>query len=568
VAFASSDRNSSPSPWWGWFGTRSAALVAVWGLCLGFAAQRLHHAWTEFGNRATTPADRQRADGNSGHTQIDFGGQWVMGRMIATGRGPELYHRPAQWKVVREGFPPSAESPYVRRNADAPRHLREPEARDEDIRHDADWLMFSFMGEDKPRPDGRPPIGGPLYPPVHAVLYSPLGLIDQPQRAYYLFQLLTIALTFVTGLGVARLSRGRVWWPAATLVILLYPGYRSGIDLAQNHVLSLAILVWGWVLATRGRDGLGGVVWGLLALKPTWAAAFFLVPLVMGRWRFCLAMGLTGAALGAATLPIVGLQAWFDWLEVGREASTLYTVNKNWIGLSRDLSGIPRRMLIDYTLPESQRSNWLADATGWALWAAVFVPTIAIYLWRGDRRYRTGLGAGFLFLGAYLCCYRFMYYDVLLSVLPLAVLFADPRYFFRPTAFEVRPVGEPAADLLRSRWIGTVNSFPLTILAMLLLIENWLLHLQVQGSLGLGYFATTASAASGGTAKHVPTVSAEVTLFQAWETVLLLLLWGWCLWRLVAGKDWGEPAQAAPRSASSAAPMSGERISDSPTSTA
>jgi hypothetical protein len=39
----------------------------------------------------------------------------------------------------------------------------------------------------------------------------------------------------------------------------------------------------------------------------------------------------------------------------------------------------------------------------WALWFAVFLPTVAIYLTCGRVRFRTGLGAGFLALGAYLC---------------------------------------------------------------------------------------------------------------------------------------------------------------------
>ncbi len=549
------DGQPAPSRWWHWFGTRSAALVALWALCLGYAVQRLEHARTEFGTRSTTPVEKQRADGNSGHAQIDFGGQWVMGRMIATGRGRELYHRDALWEVVREGYPESDESPYVRRHAG-------PATRHDSICHDADDLMYSFMGQGLTKADGTPEIGGPLYPPIHAILYSPLGMIDRPQRAYYLFQFLTVGLTVLAGLGVSKLTRGRVWWPAATLVILLYPGYRSGLDLAQNQVLTLNILVWGWVLATRGRDGLGGMVWGLLAFKPVWAAAFFLAPLLMGRWRFCLVMVLTGVVLGLATFPVVGVQAWFDWLAVGREATATYAVNENWIGLSRDLSGIPRRMLTDFAVPESRRASRVTDAAGWALWAAVFVSTVAVYLWRGDRRYRTGLGAGFLFLGAYLCCYRFMYYDVLLSVLPFAVLLAEPRRFLHTATYEVR-----RTDLAgRSpRWVGRVNSFPLTTLALLILIENWLLHLKPRGQVGLGYFATTAP----GKAAIVPTVTAELTLFEAWETYLLLLLWGWCLVRLVLGQDWGEPAGAAtPRSASSADPMSGDRISDSPTRTA
>ena len=41
------------------------------------------------------------------------------------------------------------------------------------------------------------------------------------------------------------------------------------------------------------------------------------------------------------------------------------------------------------------------------------------------RRGFTGEVAGFVLLGAYLSCYRFMYYDALLAFLPLAVLVAS-----------------------------------------------------------------------------------------------------------------------------------------------
>ncbi len=587
-----------PERYWRWVETRQGALVLLWVLCLVYAGQRLYHARTEFGNLPDAPTDLRRADGNAGHTQIDFGGQWVMGRMVVTGHARELYHRDVQWRIVREGFPPEGESPFMRRNA-GPRPLRDPESRNEDIRHDAEWLMYAFMGKDSPRwgeADGaatlplaaggvspnplaaaallaeandrltpelvaevnEPRIGGPLYPPVHGFLYAPIGMIDDPQTAYYVFQVFTVGLTFVAGLGVSRLTRGRVRWPAATLLVLLYPGYRSGLDLAQNQVVTLTILVWGWVPATRGRDGLGGVVWGLLAFKPVWAAAFFLAPLLMRRWRFCAAMVATGAVLGAATLPFVGLQAWFDWLAVGRMASELYLVNKNWIGLSRDLSGIVHRVLVDFSRPEAERAHRTADLVAWALWAAVFVPTVLLYLWRGHPRYRTGLGAGFLFLGAYLCCYRFMYYDALLSVLPLALLFAEPWRYLRTTAFDLRttpaprpgdPLPTPSAapdDPLRPRWVGYVNSFPLTILGVLLLVENWLLHFDVAVQIGAGYFGTVVTSPDGGTVKIVPHVIGELTIFQAWDTLLLIVLWLWCGWRLLTGEDWGEPAPARP----------------------
>ncbi len=580
VAVQRSDGWFIPPLYWRWVASRPFLLVVLWLVCLAYAGQRLYRARTEFDNRPDKTADKHRADGNSGHTQIDFGGQWVMGRMLVEGHGRELYNRNRQWPVVWAGFPVEDEPPYVRRNA-FPQHLREEEAWGEDIRHDAEWMMEWFMGKDSPRwgeaaaaatlplagggltanpfaaaaltataaerlpPQlvddvSRPATGGPLYPPIHAFFYAPIGLFDRPRDGYLVFQLLSLALTFVAGLGITRLSRGRIWWPVATTAILLFPGYRSGLDLGQNHVVTLTLLVWGWVFTARGREGVGGVLWGLLAFKPVWAVAFLLVPVVMLRWRFALAMCLTGAALIAVTLPVVGVAAWKDWLANGREASVVYNVNQNWIGLSRDLSGIVRRVMVDFKAPEAERDNVVAARLAWGLWVTVFVPTVVIYLCRADRRYRTGLGAAFLTLGAYLCCYRYMYYDVLLAVLPLALLFADPGRFLRGPVFDFRVAPNPGVTetmpTLSSpphrdgSWVGYLNSFALTLLAALYLAENWLMHYGIEVSAVFGFLTTGAQPRK---------LSAEVNLFHAWDTLLLLAMWVWCGYRLLVGKDWG-----------------------------
>ncbi|MFX6201976.1 glycosyltransferase 87 family protein, partial [Acinetobacter baumannii] len=74
----------------------------------------------------------------------------------------------------------------------------------------------------------------------------------------------------------------------------------------QNPPLTLLFLIWGWALIVRDRPTAAGVVWGLLAFKPVWALAFFLVPFLTGRWRTCLAMLLTAGFLVVLTLPFVG----------------------------------------------------------------------------------------------------------------------------------------------------------------------------------------------------------------------------------------------------------------------
>src|SRR5262249_15420117 len=150
--------------------------------------------------------------------------------------------------------------------------------------------------------------------------------------------------------------------------------------------VSLVFLIWGWVLIARGRPGWGGVVWGLLAYKPVWAAVFFLALVLTRRWRAAVAMLGTGAALAALTLPFVGWHSWLDWLQVGREADQEYKVDENWISCSRDLVSIPRRWLLDFSLPKDERDrNWLPPALiGWGLLLAVVGVTVhvAVQRWR------------------------------------------------------------------------------------------------------------------------------------------------------------------------------------------
>lgn len=216
---------------------RRFALLSAWLTCFGYLGERFHHARTEFDDKPDTPADRRRADGNSGHAQIDFGGQWVMARTVVTGHGRELYHRQRQWQVVRDGYPDASTSAFARRHT-GPGHIRPPDVPLSDTRTDAVNLMDWFMGQDSPAwsqvatavglplmasdplaasvllaeaerqvtPDvvaavTRPAVGGPLYPPVHALLYSPLGLLAPPD-AYLVFQSVSLALTLLAGLAL------------------------------------------------------------------------------------------------------------------------------------------------------------------------------------------------------------------------------------------------------------------------------------------------------------------------------------------------------------------------------
>jgi hypothetical protein len=370
-------------------------LVGAWVLALCGGAIALGYAWAWAG------ADPRRLDGNGGHASIDFGGQWLMGRMIVEGEGRRLYQRATIRAVLERNYPRSDEDPAEALNKS-------------DVDKLMDWLS---EGDGKIAPET---LGGPLYPPIHGLMCAPLGCLP-PRVAFRTMQTLNLLLVFALGWLAERWSQGRVWWPVASLLLMLWPGYAGAINLGQNAVVSLLFLTVGWFLAVRGYPLAGGMAWGLLAFKPVWAVAFFPVTLLAQRWRMALGMLLSGLTLVVLTLPLVGVQSWIDWVAVGRLATKGYSRDETWIVLSRDVQGAVRRLFL--SAPNAELPSRLAVGCWLCLWAAAVI----LPLWR-PRAMRAdhGPAAAFLLLGAWIGCFHFMYYDTLLAALPMLLLFV-PR---------------------------------------------------------------------------------------------------------------------------------------------
>ncbi len=470
--------------------------VAAWTLALSMGAGRWLNA--RFGFEKP-----ERMDGNHGHTTIDFGAQWLMGRMITSGHGQELY----QLNVARE----VAYAAYC----------SEPNSREQGI-EDADGIIGHFL-----RPEGGDEIGGMLYPPVQALMMAPFALGDHPQRSYFVIQWVMLGYCFLGGLGIRILSRGRIWWPLGSALILAFPGCKGGIDLGQNSTMTLMILIWGWAMIVHGYSIVGGIIWGLLAFKPVWAASFILALMVLRQWRAAMAMAAMGAFMVLLTLPFVGIHSWVHWFKIGQLGAADYNVDPNWIPLSRDLLGMPRRLFIDFHLPYGQRDNLLARALSVALWLVVFELTIRIFYLRRDRSIPLiGPVPAFVFFAAWMCTYHFMYYDSLIALFPLVVLLADPRPFLQRTRLKVGNDRDPATSL-RPRTFIYLNSFVLTLLGMILFHENIVRHLNLEATV-IARPHTTTNASPDGMIETPPRLEIGTSDRYPWETGAIIILWMWC----------------------------------------
>jgi len=532
--------------------------MICWLIALGAAGIVIVAAWRAFN-------EVERGDGNHGHATIDFGGQWLMGRMVVEGQGRRLYRRSTLRLVTQHNYPAGVEDPKAEKSdaeslmdwlagtddPEAPNvlaSLLSPLAAHNPLDETAVLASAQSMWtEDWLEHATAPRIGGALYPPIHALYYAPLSLL-RPQTAYRVMQGFILVLVFFTGWVIQRMTEGRVWWPVASLFVMMFPGFAGCITLGQNGMFIFTLVLLGWWQLMRGREALAGLCWGLLAFKPVWAAAFFLVPLLTTRWRMAASMAVTGIVQIVATLPVVGWENWRNWLHIGQIAAEEYKRQENWIVLSRDLLGIPRRWLMTFEgglakdlvwrtgdipvtvdgITENPWGHLLLDILGWGLWGAVLAVTLLV-VWRCRQRRKelTGVFPAFMLSGAILTCYHFMYYDFLVAGLPMLLLFTEPRRYFQVhflSGSEPPSLGSGAIAAEMQRYYQP-SLEDLTPPPLPLLPHGRLPRWVVAPIPPLLLFLMLA----------VPALSCLLDPsyhFPPWETLILLVLWAWCGYRL------------------------------------
>ncbi|HQR05420.1 MAG TPA: glycosyltransferase family 87 protein [Gemmatales bacterium] len=385
----------------------------------------------------------------NGHETCDFAGQWMMGRTFFREMGPELYTVDSGKRMLAEGYQDKVLESHIN-----------------DILKKGHQKDLYERG-----------IGGALYPPTASILFSFLAQF-RPAVAHAVAVFAYLLMCYGSGWMISRITRQRLQWGEATLLVLFFPNNFMGLMLGQNQALTLFILTAGWYCKHRGLPFVAGLVWGLFAYKPVFAVAMLLVPLALRSPRWFLGMALSGLLCVVGTLPYFGIEPWKRWFQVGRHAEQLYQVDRNWIWMSRDVVGLPRRMMWD---PESLEnvlcynigvwkpggawfmesedgtqkyfhpmvwlfwgdqfvwekhqnvyldtdpsgqviSPWYLTLTGYGLLAAVAGITLLVS-WRCQLNDKDidGVPAVFLLTGSLLCVLHFMHYDLLSFALPVLI---------------------------------------------------------------------------------------------------------------------------------------------------
>jgi alpha-1,2-mannosyltransferase len=201
--------------------------------------------------------------------------------------------------------------------------------------------------------------------------------------------------------------------PDRLIFLLLAPGAAVNLFFGQNGILS-TVLLGGGVLLLRSRPILGGVLLGLMAYKPQLALLAPFALLAAREWRALIAAILSQVALALLSLLVLGAEPWFAFFYKLAHPAAIFSSS------SSDWRAIPSVMIFARTLGLGAQISGILH---WSI--AAIAAAGALWVWHRtkDGAIRAAvLAAATLLVTPYLRAY-----DLLLLVLPMAVLLSRTR---------------------------------------------------------------------------------------------------------------------------------------------
>lgn len=273
---------------------------------------------------------RVRAGLDSYARGIDFTATLTGARLVADGRGGELYDLTAQREAQLDVL-----QPY--------RTLRE-----------GSLLPY-------------------IHPPFEAIIYAPL--MHLPYGLLYVTWSAAAVLAIVAALACLRLATpiaGPTGW-LLVLAICSFSPLFQGLWLGQSAAFLLLGLCGAYVAVKAERPWLAGAALALLALKPQLLLVFGLLLLLQRRWKPLFACGAILATASAATALVLGpvwplryadfLAGIAHWTGDTHEYPQIMF---NWRGLAYNLLGTADPARIG--LPVAILSAATVGALVWAWW--------------------------------------------------------------------------------------------------------------------------------------------------------------------------------------------------------
>jgi hypothetical protein len=252
------------------------------------------------------------------------------------------------------------------------------------------------------------------------------------------------------GVTVSQVERSQRGY--ALLALALAPACLINAIGGQNGFLSAALLLGG-MLCVGSRPIWAGILFGLLTFKPHLGLAVPFVLIALGAWRTITVASVTALAMIAVTVPLFGIEAWRQYVEV---------------------TGAHQALLLDrfhgfYTIMMASvfaggRTVGLTYQAAMAMQAAVAIPVVVTLCWAVRRTADPCLRAALVACAAVLVSPYAFNYD-LTAVSAALVWVLAGRLPLRPTLAPIYLLAwiAPAA-MMYLNMVG-LGIMPLAVLA-------------------------------------------------------------------------------------------------------
>jgi hypothetical protein len=297
--------------------------------------------------------------------------------------------------------------------------------------------------------------------PVLALPYLPLTLLPMPM-AYLIWDGASF-LMFLVALGISLgWDRASGRWMAA---FLAFGAVSSTLLEGQAYAPMMLILSLAVLALRSGRPFLGGMVLGLLAVKPQYVVLFPLMFLIKGRWRELWGMTLAVFVMGALSVALVGPGGIVEFVNLLRQIGSF------------DFGGVNPQNMINWRALLMHLWPGIPDSTGSALVLLLGGGTVLAMLpaWRGPWEPRSARFSRQLLatmLAAIVASPHSHFHGLVLPLVPLGTLVSEPDEgnplgrALRWTLFVGYALSSVTWVLVGLRWLMA----PLILAAMVLLV--------------------------------------------------------------------------------------------------
>jgi len=254
-----------------------------------------------------------------------------------------------------------------------------------------------------------------VHPPFYALWMAPIGLIPYP-AAYYVWWGLNQCFFWLALLVIDRVLGGSSLRPARVACAgLLFLPVIVAFWQGQDSILNLFLFTLTYLLLSRERPALAGVVLGVTAFKPQLALLMLVLLLFTSRGKLRLAAGFVLSCLAQVVLAIAVL----GWNLVASYPKALASITATYDETNFDPNSMPNLFGLLHLLLAGRLPHAALSAVNIVLSVLLVLGTILVLHNRNAQLQPENLRYGLVLIAAFLAAYHGHFHDMSVFLLPL-----------------------------------------------------------------------------------------------------------------------------------------------------